>query len=1009
MITIHHCIVLSFVFLSGVTGLVYQVTWQKYLSIYLGSHALSATLTLSSFFLFLSFGYSLVGRYGHRISKNRILSYAIIEGLIGIFSILSPSLFSSLYEIWPTYPSESWLHFVSSYGFALCLTGLPTLLMGATIPLLTQGLSEKLEEGHKIHAWVYGLNTLGAFLGALLTGFYILESFGLAQTLNLVGTFNCLICLFALVYLKVSQKPFSGFEPRYPQSRSFMSLLKNPFLTIAFFSGLSTFAFESLVIRVAGNSLGSSVYTYSLVVSAFIVCIALGTLLSAKVSDKRGAQALGLTQLLLLTSLAGLYFLIPRWPDFFFRLKTVIYPSAINLPILWSFVFLVFALFLIVPVGLMGMTLPLVFQQLKNKGTHLSETAGAMYSINAIGSAIGAILGGYVLFRWLSFSQVYNFVVLVTFLSTLFSFLTLAKDLGASLVKWGAALALIPMFIIIYAGPWAERSFVPSRFSVGVKPKTTEELEKIQKWFNDGNESPKIIWSDYGPNTFTTVTENKKGDRALVVNSKPDAETSGDRLTRGLTALFPALLSPNVDKTFIIGLGTGMSTGLVASLPDSQKVKVVEIARGAVKALPLFEKWNFNLEDNRHKVSILNDDAYKVLKNEPEQYDMILSEPSSIWVTGVEKIYTTEFLEKAAKRLKPEGSYSQWFPIFGLDEDSFLSILRNFQTAFHNVTVWDAGGGRALMIIGRHRPVQISEKHLADKGTLLAPILKEFNFKNTHALLARQIFSESDVKRLASFAKTEHSLYHPTLSYRAGRAHFVKKNINLEKLVHKYFVPVSDNPALENLPTQDLVWQKNQDLLTKSFYTEAQQYLAGWSHLNFLKGRISMAFYENFPEDVAQAIVEEQKKERPSLKSQIAKHNAKVRHYAYLRDSESSLEPLLESRQKNQAQRASHKVAVSKEVQYEKNQSKEKLFSEVTPKYRALRKMRYSAKLDRVLDLAPRNCQSEDCIRSKLDLLDIHFKEELLGIKFEKNDSKENKAKNHAKIEAFFSDRFRRL
>ena len=97
-------IIYPIIFLSGFTGLVYQITWQKYLSIYLGSHALSTTLTLSGFFLFLALGYYVLGKKGHSLGRNRILTYGYIEALIGVFAILSPRLFLWAYTIWPSFP-----------------------------------------------------------------------------------------------------------------------------------------------------------------------------------------------------------------------------------------------------------------------------------------------------------------------------------------------------------------------------------------------------------------------------------------------------------------------------------------------------------------------------------------------------------------------------------------------------------------------------------------------------------------------------------------------------------------------------------------------------------------------------------------------------------------------------------------------------------------------------------------------------------------------------------------
>jgi len=502
-------------------------------------------------------------------------------------------------------------------------------------------------------------------------------------------------------------------------------------------------------------------------------------------------------------------------------------------------------------------------------------------------------------------------------------------------------------------------------------------------------------------------------------------------MTRVLTALFPAFLTPSIENTFIVGLGTGMSTGLVASLPDAQSVKVVEIARGAVKALPFFEKWNFYFKENQNKISIFNDDAYKVLKNEDLMYDMILSEPSSIWVTGVEKIYTEEFLKKVSQRLKKHGSYSQWFPIFGLDDQSFLAILTNFQSAFEHVTVWDAGYGRAMMIIGRHSPIEISKEHIEKKQQQLKPFLTELKLGKAQDLLGRQVFSSSDVKRLTSYSKVQHSLYHPTLAFRAGRAHFLNQHINLEELVHKLFTPYDSTPGIESLPQQDLVWQKSMDLLSKDFFLDAQKRLSKFKNLKFIAGRLSLAMYRKFPQTIEKIVFQQQKAKKKSvdgfreksMKEKVADKKLDILQMDYLTNKKVTSMNLLSQQQKKHISTSSHRskglrfvdridpngtVNTTKSAHSDQANSKsEDLFNSISPKYRVLRKMRMPASIKRVTRLAPHKCQSDECIKNKLDLLDIHFKEELSDLSFEPEKSAKNV--NHAKIETFFEEKFKRL
>ncbi len=155
----------AMVLLSGFAGLLYQVVWQKYLTIFLGSGASATSLILAGIFLFLSLGYHFFGRLAGRLQTSRLLIYAYLELGIGAFALVSPQAFAVLKHL---YWESSWLNYPLASGFVLTsiCVGLPAFLMGGTIPVLAEGLSRDKEASHQVHARVYFLNTLGAFLGA---------------------------------------------------------------------------------------------------------------------------------------------------------------------------------------------------------------------------------------------------------------------------------------------------------------------------------------------------------------------------------------------------------------------------------------------------------------------------------------------------------------------------------------------------------------------------------------------------------------------------------------------------------------------------------------------------------------------------------------------------------------------------------------------------------------------------------------------------------------------------
>lgn len=843
-------LVLLMVFLSGLTGLMYQVTWQKYLSIYLGSHALSTALTLSGFFLFMALGYSIIGKWGHRLGKNKILTYAYIEALIGGYAIVSPQLFTVLYEVWPSYPSDTLMHFVSSLSFSALLMGFPTFLMGGTIPLLTQGLSERLQDSHRTHAFIYGTNTLGAVIGSLLSGFYFLQAFGLEQSLNITGVVNCLICVFLIVYCKVTGLKFEGYTPEQNAVNEKNSV-QYRLLTISFLSGFLSFGLESLSIRMAGISMGSSNYTYTVIVTSFIISIALGSFLASLVTEKNCTRWLVFSQVGLVLSLAGLHWLIPHWPNIFMRLRLLFASSDLNFTVYWVSVLILYFLFLVIPVALMGMTLPLLFQQLKSRGRFLTQTAGQMYALNSLGATLGAIVLGYLIFFVLNGHQVFGILIMI---SAACCYLLL--DLFKPNAQWylrASPLGLGLAFVLILPG-WSDYSFVPSRFFTITKTITQSDYDRMIETMDPKYPYvEKILFSDFGVNTYTVVTEDFRGHRTLYVNGKPDASTEGDRETRTLTALIPLTLSEKNKDIFIVGLGTGMSAGIAAAFDGTESIKVSEIASGVIDSLPYFSKWNFGLEENMDKIKIVHDDAYKVLKNEEQTYDLIFSEPSNTWVSGVEKIYTREFLQSVSSKLRPHGMYAQWFPMFAMTEKSMLSILSNFKASFKHVTLWSATG-LATIILASHEPLKVDLDRLKEKGLKMKEIYKSINHETAEEILYHQIWSDPAITDLANAATIEHSLYHPTLAYQSGIAFFTNEMINFEKIARETFsVPLlklrkkRDLSGLYTSEAEDvLLWEKVKHQLPLSFFENGIRYTLNVHKI--VSSKISLALAELFPE-----------------------------------------------------------------------------------------------------------------------------------------------------------------
>jgi hypothetical protein len=169
-----------------------------------------------------------------------------------------------------------------------------------------------------------------------------------------------------------------------------------------------------------------------------------------------------------------------------------------------------------------------------------------------------------------------------------------------------------------------------------------------------------------------------------------------------LSALIPALMAERYENAFVIGWGPGVTTGELATLAGNRSVRVAEISRAVIAAAPYFDHGNGNASKSP-KVEILRSDAYRTLLRSDRKFDLIVSEPSNPWVTGVEMLYSREFLQAARERLATGGVYAQWYHVYESDVDVVSLVLRTYADVFPHVSVWFALGSD-LLLIGFDQP-----------------------------------------------------------------------------------------------------------------------------------------------------------------------------------------------------------------------------------------------------------------------------------------------------------------
>jgi spermidine synthase len=800
-------IALALTIMTGFSGLVYEVTWQKYLAILLGSHSEATATVLAVFLGGLSIGYALFGRMTRLLVARaretgrplRLLrTYAAIEAGIGIYAALFPSLFAIAQRVSLMVPSD---YAGIGFGFDVLLTavliGPAAVLMGGTIPILTLALTRDLEDATRIHAWVYGFNTLGAFAGALCGGFLLIPMIGLDGVLGYMAAVN-LVAAAGFAYLDYRGQRGSAADREVIIEVESSAVIPNRIegywglIAVSTLAGFAMMSIQTILIRVGSLALGASTFTFAMVVAVFVLAIALGSL-AVSAFERIPAGVIAGSQWLLFGLLVLLYRYIPDSPYYahaaraFFRDQSAsFYPHQLLL-------FAALLAILIIPIGLSGALLPLLFHHLRRTLGDLGSIAGRLYSWNTVGSLLGALLGGYVLLIWLDLHHVYRIALAAIGIG--------AGILTAQLLRlpqhWTAITVILPVLAsLMLLDPWDPERLVAGLFRIRAPKATT--YAGVEQYFE--KRKSLIIFHEDGPSVTVTVREDESKDdrlrRSIATNGKPDGHLVGDYPTMALAGLVPALLAESAERSFVIGFGTGVTAGELGALDGMREVHVAEISRAVIHAAPLFEEGN-RAPLRNPKVEIRRGDAIRSLRRSTGTYDVIVSEPSNPWVTGVEMLYSREFLEAGRDRLSKGGVYTQWFHQYEINDEAIALILRTFASVFPHVSLWFTTGPD-LLIMGFKdvsRVPSLAALQARFRQPDFAAGFDRVGIRRFPALLAHELVPVG-VIHSAGIPGELHTLLHPRLSHEAARGFFVGENAPLPKFLLPKSVEVGSRNSL---------------------------------------------------------------------------------------------------------------------------------------------------------------------------------------------------------------------
>jgi spermidine synthase len=705
---------------SGAAALVYESLWMRSFGLIFGGTTAAVAMVLAVFMGGLALGSALAAR--HR-AVHPLRAYGRVELAVGAAALLTLPLLRSLPLAYGVLVQRWGLSGFAEQAGIATLAALvllpPTLLLGATVPLAVEFLARAGTEVHAGFGRLYMLNTLGGAVGVALAPFLLVPALGVSGTLVGAATASLFVGGVALRWSRATGG-LPAREPEHeardagpPAGRSPLG----PALALA--SGAATFGVEVLWTRSFALVIGSSVYAFNLMLLAVLLGIALGSWVYGRI---RGGLARPRLAVGLLFAAAGLCALASQWA--IGELPIAYLAALAALPVSFAAHQLAaFSLCLatMLPVTLaLGLTFPLLLHLSDVDGVGAQRASGRLYAWNTAGAITGALVADLLVVPWLGVQPGY-----LVFAGVLLAGGTWAL---AESARWrpparAAAVASIVVALCVLVPRW--KPWDPVLMSSGVHRYGLEWAHDIDSARHLGawlREQRTLVFYKEGTEAVIAVSKPRGSSRLfLSINGKTDAGSGAeDVVQQKFVAHVPMLLHPNARRVLVIGWGSG-ATAASASLYPEESLECVEIEPAEWDAAPFFAGLNGRLRSDARFRIVFRDARNHILRSRRD-FDVIVSEPSNAWISGVSNLFTREFQQAALNRLAPGGVFAQWFHYYSLDPADVKVEIQTFLSVFKEVSLWLAppvgpeGGvknlGADLLLVGSREPHRLDWKRL---------------------------------------------------------------------------------------------------------------------------------------------------------------------------------------------------------------------------------------------------------------------------------------------------------
>ncbi len=811
---------------SGGAGLIYESIWSRYLGLFVGHSAYAQIIVLAIFLGGMSAGALLIGKHSHRM-REPLLGYAAVELVVGGIGLV----FHPIFQFVTDFTYDSLLSpvaggaglIVMKWTIAALLILPQSVLLGMTFPLMTAGALRRVRggTGHTL-ALLYFANSLGAAVGVLIAGFWLIRLFGLPGTLATAAVLNIVVAVVVYAAVRLSVRRVPAAEPvigvpaaalpaatlqaatlptaedhlpaapatvreagslRHPtlEATPATRLLWRLMLAVSFGTAVASFMYEIVWIRMLSLVLGSATHSFELMLSAFILGLALGSLWIRSYADRltNPVFTLGMVQWAMgLLALATLpvYLWSFDWMASllgalqatengyrFFTVARYALSLAVMLPATFA----------------AGITLPLITRTLLESGRG-ERAIGYVYGINTLGSIVGVVLAGIVLLPLLGLKSLLIYAAILDIVLGVV-LLRLSADLrsarGRAMVYGTAVAAAVAVMAANLGVTFQHNVLASGVYRYGrVPPSSARDI-----FFYEDGRTASVAAGHAGGRYY--ISTNGKPDASLdsAWVHKAEGDTSaqrqmtGDETTQAFLPLISLAHRPDAQSAAVIGHGSGMTSHFLLGSPVMREVVTIEIEPEMIAgSRAAFYPANARVFDDPRSTFVI-DDAKSYFASGRRRFDLIISEPSNPWVSGVSGLFTIEFYQRVRQYLSEDGLFAQWLHLYEIDDELVLSVLAALHHSFPAYDIFHTSRGDILILASNRQAIPRPDWSVFEFPGVQEDLSHTIPFTPAH-LGATRIGGQQEFAPLLDRWPRVNSDFYPVLDLETERSRFLRRS-----------------------------------------------------------------------------------------------------------------------------------------------------------------------------------------------------------------------------------------